>query len=161
MNDHTIPLSSVLCVLCVVLCFVGICCTALSMLRLRARYGLNPNDGTFLMGCYDWQEFYTHLFACVVFPSEKWSHDSVSGEWKGRSAGGCIKAGGDDSSWQNNPKFDVVLSLDDDGRQAKGDGATGSGDTNRCVRACACVRVWLVGGLAGWLSARLSMLPGL
>ena len=72
------------------------------------RYGTDPNDGTFLIGLHDWLEFFTHVFACVVFP-KSYSCDQVDGEWSGSTAGGRVLENGDDSGWRTNPKYDIVL----------------------------------------------------
>jgi hypothetical protein len=43
-------------------------------------YGVNPNDGTFLMSFYDFYEFFTHVFAVIDFPLS-WHMAEKSGEW--------------------------------------------------------------------------------
>ncbi len=44
-------------------------------------YGVNPNDGTFLMSFYDFVEFFTHIFAAIDFPTT-WNTSEVAGAWE-------------------------------------------------------------------------------
>ena len=71
-------------------------------------YSMDASDGTFLISFHDWSQFYTHLFACLVFPAS-WHTARVSGAWLGVSAGGAIQPNGDASSWKNNPRFELVI----------------------------------------------------
>ena len=83
---------------------------------------MDATDGTFLIGFHDWSEFYTHLFACLVFPST-WHTARITGEWKGASAGGAILPNGDASSWKHNPKYHLVLRTMTDATAAMGKAA--------------------------------------
>ena len=47
-------------------------------------YGVNPNDGTFLMSFYDFIEFFTHIFAAIDFPIT-WHTAEKAGSWEVRA----------------------------------------------------------------------------
>ena len=61
---------------------------------------VDEDDGAFWMSFSDFTSRYSSLYTCKIFAKE-WHHQSILGEWKGKTAAGCTNFG----KWADNPQY--------------------------------------------------------